>query len=1068
MNGMVLSQRGLERGPRDATLRSTMGLARILRSLRCLAFGLMGLASAGICAGADLDLPRAATNGWVHFTSSGAPGQVHRLEGSGDLKEWREMAVLHDGPFDFPDVTAPSREARYVRLVSRPRTAQDDGKNQIRLPGDDFAEPATPPDFARPARLGWAKFAILRNDDSRVWFQDSRKFVFHYNYARLRLPPFARSTSSEFDRKTLYRAGHEAVLGAILLPPDAGTAEYGIQFVGQDTWTREEIALWFGRVRAGVLAPPGTRALYVPSFEQESVALAERDWFATQGIEVTSAARWLTTDAVYSEGWAVGRLQYVPGDRIQSAYATGQLRPDDILLTDAVPAEVPFVAGIIALSPATPNSHVAILARGWGIPFVWFADSGAQQRLQGLAGRDVALRTGPYFAPPYVTDLSGQLTEPLREQLAAMKRPPLLRYTPKASSGVWTTNVATLTPAAIRYVGGKAANYGLLRRTVPQNCGEAIALTFDVWDAFLDQTLPGGVTLRAEIANQLDGLSYPPDMALVRTRLEAVRLLFTRTASFSAAQRAALLAALTNGPFEPGRKLRFRSSTNVEDSEDFTGAGLYDSYSGCLLDDLDADGSGPSACDPSEGNERGVFRAIQRVYASFYNDNAFLERLRRGVSEDEVGMAVLVHHSYPDIEELANGVVVLHASRSFGELGFWGEMVTQLGAVSVTNPDSAARPERVSFSSSGNFRSVNLVEGSSLVPLGSHVMTWQRDYLELVRLLKLVTQGYGALFPSKTEYSLDLEFKRIRPGHLEIKQVRPLPGSTTGTVTPFLFAEPGIWCVEEGEFGAPMAKHRLKGRLTATSDARRLDAAGLKTTLYRDAMLTFRQGLDWITLSNGPAAWTGYSHAIDGSEVIDRWTWGVGVDRKDFELRTTVERSVPADAPAWFVLSDYRRTLQVKYGAPQPELGWDGSTQTREDFVILRTCPERIPGDLLQDRVLTNRSGHRVHTRFWWPPHPTGPTAGYTAPNVGFVETEISGFTTPPMILRASEAQTYSPGHHNFTETFVLEPRMDPGVTPAQLQQLEAADIHLVLVTAGFEDMEWWAVNGAGRFRRLP
>jgi len=41
----------------------------------------------------------------------------------------------------------------------------------------------------------------------------------------------------------------------------------------------------------------------------------------------------------------------------------------------------------------------------------------------------------------------------------------------------------------------------------------------------------------------------------------------------------------------------------------------------------------PSQCDPSENNECGVFRAIKRVYASFYNDNAFIERLRHGIDE---------------------------------------------------------------------------------------------------------------------------------------------------------------------------------------------------------------------------------------------------------------------------------------------------------------------------------------------------------------------------------------------------------------------------------------------------
>ena len=87
-----------------------------------------------------------------------------------------------------------------------------------------------------------------------------------------------------------------------------------------------------------------------------------------------------------------------------------------------------------------------------------------------------------------------------------------------------------------------------------------------------------------------------------------------------------------------------------------------------------------SICDPSKPDERGVFRAIRRVFASFYNDNAYLERLRWSVDENSVGMAVLVHHSFPDPTELANGVAIVRRRFSSWEI----RLVSQVGAVSVT------------------------------------------------------------------------------------------------------------------------------------------------------------------------------------------------------------------------------------------------------------------------------------------------------------------------------------------------------------------------------------------------
>src|SRR4030042_1584387 len=172
-----------------------------------------------------------------------------------------------------------------------------------------------------------------------------------------------------------------------------------------------------------------------------------------------------------------------------------------------------------------------------------------------------------------------------------------------------------------------------------------------------------------------------------------------RSTQFSPELQSAILDALVAFGFDPAKQIRFRSSTNVEDSEQFPGAGLYDSYSGCLADDLDGDGSGPCTCDPAEKKERGVFRAIRRVFASLYNDNAFLERLKHDVNEAQVGMALLVHHSYPDEIELANGVATME--RVDGS-SWTVNLVSQKGAVSVTNPPMDAVPEEVTISAGLN------------------------------------------------------------------------------------------------------------------------------------------------------------------------------------------------------------------------------------------------------------------------------------------------------------------------------------------------------------------------------
>src|SRR5690606_21007764 len=96
-------------------------------------------------------------------------------------------------------------------------------------------------------------------------------------------------------------------------------------------------------------------------------------------------------------GWALGRMVFVPALQIDSAYREGRLRPEDVLLTDAIPAEIPPVAGIVSLTPATPNSHVALLAKSFGIPFVFLADTSAQERLRAWDGTDVLVRAVQQF-----------------------------------------------------------------------------------------------------------------------------------------------------------------------------------------------------------------------------------------------------------------------------------------------------------------------------------------------------------------------------------------------------------------------------------------------------------------------------------------------------------------------------------------------------------------------------------------------------------------------------------------------------------------------------------------------
>jgi hypothetical protein len=1020
--------------------------------------------------GVDLAIERPGSSDWLRIQSTGATDKVQRLQSSTGLDAWQDVAVLHDGPWVFPLADEmPQSNSVFFRVLSRAKGAADDGKHSIQLPDDAFANEPLEIWFPDPP-VRWLKFAIHLDEPWRVVFQDSSKYAFHYDFAVLRLLGMQGWTRQQFDQHTLYREDRRAVLGAIIIPPGASLPEYGIQLVGMDPFTREEVLHWLKLVHASIAMAPGVRPFYVPVYDQREVALVHSAWFQENGFEITAADRWAAGDVCYSTGWALGRLVQIAATDVWNAYADGRLKPDDILLLDEVPTELPFVAGIITLTPATPNSHVAILARSYGVPFGWPARVEVRQRIKEWVGRDVLMRLDAHGCRVVPVDLEGNLPAELREEILELKRPPELNIPAKQQRGAISMSTDDLTPADVVYVGGKAANYGLLRKSIADNSQVAIALTFDLWDAFMDQVMPGGKTLRTEIVERLEGHTYPPDVGQLQEDLAWVRQRIRSVANFTPSQRQVLLDILESSGLPMDRRLRFRSSTNVEDTEQFTGAGLYSSFSGCVMDDLLAHLPGPSHCNPDEPDRRGVFRAIRRVYSSFYNDNAVLERLRHGVDESKVGMAVLVHESFPDPDELANGVMTMDWSRGFGgsnQVNF--RMVSQPGAESVTNPDSSARPEIIDGWGFGASVFFERRQGSGHLPLGGSVLEWEAEYRQFVDLFKKVAEAYADLHPGRTAFTLDFEYKKSAERGLQVKQVREIPQPIPAPARPsYLLGEPLELSVLEGEYGDVFAIHRLKSKWRVSTRPVHLEVGKLDSTLLTGLSVQMRVGGEVVALDEGPNGWPNHTFSAEAA--------GSGSTRDSFDLmsggevrRLTLETWLPGlvsyNQIPIKTTADLYFYLMADYESDQVSRDFMGWTTVRQETVPLAPVQDVGPGSLCQEREWIGKNGWRVETSFYWPEPPRGIVAGYTAPNIGFVETRLEGVLDAPVVLRAGAAQTYRPFHHNFSEEFLFEPGLDPGVSVEQKLALEAADIRQIYVYWDFNEPEIWVIGGNGEPR---
>jgi hypothetical protein len=988
-------------------------------------------------------------------------------------------------------------------------TTDSSWKNGIGFPDDGFRVQGD-----SDANPDWIKFAILLCDPGTVYFQDSNLFPLHYTFASTHLDPFIGLSPQQFDAITLTSPGQLAILGAVLMPHSGvspappAIPEYGIQLIQQDPIDPQTAIAHLQTVVATVSASPQVQPYYFPTIEQAQSATQNAAAFKAAGIPLGTPAQWATGNACYSEGWALGRLVFVPADGIDAAYADGTLTPEDILLTEGVPAEIPFVAGIVSLSPATPNSHVAILAKTFNVPFVHMALPTDAQRAIDLSGNRVVLRalTGTEFnatCEVRLIDTEGQITTAQVDEILSLKALPPLDIEATQPFGAFSSSVHALVSEDVRFFGGKAANFGFIRRAIPENSPTAIAMPFDLWNAFKNQTLVTGQTLGQTIDGLLGGYSYPPPNILdLYADLGAIQDMINDESItvFESPLEAAVVAALQDPAtgFDTTAKIRFRSSTNVEDSGQFTGAGLYDSKSGCLLDDLDGDTIGPSLCDAGQPEERGVFRAIRRVFASFYNDNAFLERLRWGVPESNVGMAVLLHHSFPDEFELANGVATLRRTPdNVPRFTF----VTQAGANSVTNPEGSAIPEQADGFGllGGGQYFFSVVRGSNLVALGDTVMIWDSDYSALAQWLSLVALEYEA-HTGEDDYLLDFEYKKMAPGGaalpgggLVIKQVREVPiPDDIPSITPFLLNEPTTYCTDQSAslelnllHNEVFSNHRMKSRLTLETGSFWMTPQNLAVSFLTMSEMEFAADCRTLTLDGIPSEWPLASHAygadpFNGPTSRDSWVIdGLSPGRTyALELQNMPNLLVSAaQSPIWtirdfgaFDPNDRTRgclNLVAEYDEPLPEWSCHGAcalATTVQDTALMCPCVESEIGEISQERIFQFPGDVTIETSYFWPPEASG--FGFYAALVRFEETTITGLTSSPFVLSSYYSQTYDPERHGFAEDFMFEPALDPGVSSESLAELHAAgvariQVHHPIFFGGSDELMLYGPDGS-------
>ncbi len=442
-----------------------------------------------------------------------------------------------------------------------------------------------------------------------------------------------------------------------------------------------------------------------------------------------------------NRGEGYGRLRVLASDE--------RPHPRDIALYEALPNELPRVAGIISTVLQTPLSHVNLRAIQDGIPNAFIRDA----------------RDDPAIAPLIDGFVRYTVSEEGWDLRAATKAEVDAHYEasrPDPQTPQRGLSVTAITPLSeIGFddwlaFGVKAANVAVLRTldfpegTVP----DGFAIPFYFYDEFMKAH---GFYDRIE--QMLADPDFQSDFDVQDDMLDDLR-----DDIEDADSPQWILDALTamHASFPDGTSLRYRSSTNNEDLPGFNGAGLYDS----------------KTQDPDETAEDGIDKSLKGVFASLWNFRAFTERDFHRIDHTVAAMGVLVHPNYSD--ELANGVAVSFDPTDPTSSSDWYYVNTQIGEDLVTNPEAHSVPEEILLYRGGYI----VVSTSNLVEPGKLLMS-DAQLIQLRDHLTTIHDHFEALYnPGPGEpFAMEIEFKITSDDILAIKQARPWVFGTTPLTT---------------------------------------------------------------------------------------------------------------------------------------------------------------------------------------------------------------------------------------------------------------------------------------------
>nr|MBA2544720.1 PEP/pyruvate-binding domain-containing protein [Deltaproteobacteria bacterium] len=452
----------------------------------------------------------------------------------------------------------------------------------------------------------FAKFVLDMKTDRIYYFDVSiypvhKDFIFGTLYKKPKTPAAVRAVDRNYQEAK----------------PDFMMC-YVVHHVSNDQWT---FAYWAGDKATSEHVKRAYKRIKETFFKADKIRFRPDSDYQVKIAKATQSVPYVLNDELYkaqdytafNEGSSVGKLRIVP-ENIPEDQLT--FASDEIVVLKAVLSDITPVAGIISETFSTPLSHLSLRAKGWKIPNIGLRN--AQTKLKDLDGKVV-------FFDAKGTAHTLRVATQAEVAVNAAKRAAIPKVTiPKADLAADDLRTLEAMRAKDEVIfGAKSSNLGeiihakLANMKVPPGFG----IPFRYYDEHLKAN-----GIDKQLTALLEDPNVQKDPNFRKARLEGLRKAIEQ-APFSKELRAKVEAGLNGlGPIAQG--VFVRSSTNAEDTETFSGAGLHDTKPN--VKGLDA-----------------VCEAIKAVWASTWTLRAYDARAFAGIDQKTVYGSALVQVGVP-------------------------------------------------------------------------------------------------------------------------------------------------------------------------------------------------------------------------------------------------------------------------------------------------------------------------------------------------------------------------------------------------------------------------------------